>query len=256
MLNGVWPSVHWNLYDWYYAPGGGFFGAKKANEAVHIAYDYFSGRVVAYNSTLIAQTGMTATATLYTIPGLEQSYTTQVGDLTVPADAATNVLTIPAGTGPSPTYFIRLELRDATGAVVSTNLYWYSTSPDRLGNSHTWWKTAIHRYADLTGLNGLGENRRVTAAVTRTVAAGEQTATITLTNASATNIAFFLRPEITAGKGGTEVLPIDYSDNYVSLFPGESTTITARYATADLGGKAPYLLLRGYNVPTKSTAVP
>src|SRR5437870_13850678 len=36
MLNGVWPSVHWNLYDWYYEPGGGYFGAKKANEAVHI----------------------------------------------------------------------------------------------------------------------------------------------------------------------------------------------------------------------------
>jgi exo-1,4-beta-D-glucosaminidase len=259
MLNGVWPSVHWNLYDWYYAPGGGFFGAKKANEPVHIAYDYFSGKVVAYNSTLTAQTGMTATAALYNIQDhLAQKYWTArpVSNLTVPADAATNVLTIPPVSGLSPTYFIRLQLKDATGAVVSNNLYWYSTSPDRLGNSHTWWKTAIHRYADLTGLNSLAENPNVTAAVTRTVAGGQETATITLTNTNASNIAFFLRPEIAAGDGGTEVLPIDYSDNYVSLFPGESTTITARYATADLGGKAPYLRLRGYNVAISSTAVP
>jgi exo-1,4-beta-D-glucosaminidase len=104
MLNGVWPSVHWNLFDWYYAPGGGFFGAKKANEPVHIAYDYFTGRVVAYDSTLTARTGLTATATLYNIPDLAQQYTTQVTNLTVPADAATNVLSIPAVSGLSPTY--------------------------------------------------------------------------------------------------------------------------------------------------------
>jgi exo-1,4-beta-D-glucosaminidase len=256
MLNGVWPSVHWNLYDWYYAPGGGFFGAKKANEPVHIAYDYFTGRVVAYNSTLTPRSGLTATATLYNIPDLEQKYTTQVANLTVPADAATNVLSIPAVSGLSPTYLIRLQLKDSTGSVVSNNLYWYSTSPDQLGNSSTWWKTAVHQYANLTGLNSLASNSGVQASASRVISGGQETATITLRNTSATNIAFFLRPEITAGSDGTEVLPIDYSDNDVSLFPGESTTITAAYATADLGGKPPYLLLRGYNVPTTTAGIP
>jgi exo-1,4-beta-D-glucosaminidase len=256
MLNGVWPSVHWNLYDWYYAPGGGFFGAKKANEPVHIAYDYFTGRVVAYNSTLTPRSGLTATATLYNVPDLAQKYTTQVANLTVPADAATNVLSIPAVSGLSPTYFIRLQLKDSTGSVVSNNLYWYSTSPDQLGNSSTWWKTAVHQYANLTGLNSLASNSGVQASASRVISGGQETATITLRNTSATNIAFFLRPEITAGSDGTEVLPIDYSDNDVSLFPGESTTITATYATTDLGGKPPYLLLRGYNVPTTTAGIP
>jgi exo-1,4-beta-D-glucosaminidase len=256
MLNGVWPSVHWNLYDWYYEPGGGFFGTKKANEPVHIAYDYFDGKVFVYNSTLTARSGMTATATLYNIPDLTQKYTTGVTNLMVPADASTNVFTIPPVSGLSYTYFIRLQLRDSTGALVSDNLYWYSTSPDKLGKAHTWWKTAIHRYANLTGLNSLALNSDVTASVSRTVSAGQETGTITLDNTSTTNIAFFLRPEIVAGNGGTEVLPIEYSDNYVSLFPGEATTITATYATADLGGQAPYLLVRGYNVPTTSMPVP
>jgi len=177
--------------------------------------------------------------------------------VTVPADAATTVLTIPASVaGLSTTYFIRLQLKDATGAVVSNNLYWYSMRPDQLANSHTWWKTAVHRYADFTRLNSLPTNPNVTASVSRTVSGGQETATVTLSNTSSTNIAFFLRPEITAGNGGTEVLPIDYSDNDVSLFPGESTTITATYATADLGGKAPYLLVRGFNVPSTSKVVP
>src|SRR5205085_768732 len=65
MLNGVWPSVHWNLYDWYYEPGGGYFGTKKADEPVHIAYDYATKKVFVVNSTLTARSGMSATATFY-----------------------------------------------------------------------------------------------------------------------------------------------------------------------------------------------
>jgi exo-1,4-beta-D-glucosaminidase len=256
MLNGAWPSVHWNLYDWYYKPGGGYFGAKKANEPIHIAYDYFTGNVFVVNSTLTGQTGMTASATLYNIPGLTQQYTTQVTNLTVAANASTNVLTIPAVSGLSTTYFIRLQLKDSTGAVVSNNLYWYSTSPDKLGNSSTWWKTAIHSYANLTGLNSLAANSSVTASASRTIASGQETVTITLNNTSATNIAFFLRAEVTAGNDGLEVLPVTYTDNYISLFPGESITITSEYATADLGGQSPYLRIRGYNVTPFSISVP
>jgi len=140
--------------------------------------------------------------------------------------------------------------------VVDNNLYWYSTSPDVLGNKSNWYMTAVHSYANLTGLNTLAQNTSLTTAVTRTVSGAQETVRVTLTNTSSSALAFFVRPEITAGNGGTEVLPVSYSDNYVSLWPGESTTITAAYATADLGGQPPYLRVRGYNVPTGSVAVP
>jgi len=166
------------------------------------------------------------------------------------------VLTIPAVTGLSTTYFIRLQLKDSTGALVSNNLYWYSTSPDVLGNRHNWYMTAVKSYANLMGLNSLASNPDLTATVSRTVSAGQESAQITLRNASTTSVAFFVRPEVTAGNGGNEVVPVSYTDNYVSLWPGESTTVTAAYQTADLGGQAPYLRVRGYNVPTASIPVP
>jgi exo-1,4-beta-D-glucosaminidase len=255
MLNNAWPSVHWNLYDYFFKPGGGYFGAKKANEPLHIAYDYFTRNVYAVNSTLTARSGMTATATVYNLPSLTEQYTTQVA-VDAPANASTAVLTIPALTGLSPTYFIRLQLRDSAGALVSNNLYWYSTSPDVLSNHSTWYKTAVKTYANLTGLSSLALNPDLTAAASRTVSGGQETVNITLSNSSATNIAFFVRPEVTAGNDGNEVVPVNYTDNYVSLWPGESTTITATYQTADLGGQAPYLRVRGYNVPTTSTVLP
>jgi exo-1,4-beta-D-glucosaminidase len=255
MQNNAWPSVHWNLYDYYLKPGGGYFGSRKANEPVHIAYDYATRNVYVVNSTLTARTNLTANATIYNVPSLSQAYTTQVA-ASAPANASTQLLTIPAVTGLSATYFIRLQLRDSAGALVSNNLYWYSTSPDQLGKQSTWYKTTVRSYANLTGLNALATNPNLTATPTRTVSGTQQTVQITLTNTAPTNIAFFVRPEVTAGNGGTEVAPVSYTDNYVSLWPGESTTITATYQTSDLGGQAPYLRVRGYNVPTTSTAIP
>jgi exo-1,4-beta-D-glucosaminidase len=71
---------------------------------------------------------------------------------------------------------------------MSNNLYWYST--------------AVRTYANLTGLNSLASNTSLAATVSRSTSGEQQTATIRLTNNSATNLAFFVRPEVTAGNGG------------------------------------------------------
>ncbi|NUR92492.1 MAG: exo-beta-D-glucosaminidase [Nonomuraea sp.] len=250
MLNNAWPSVHWNLYDYYLKPGGGYFGTRKATEPVHVSYDYFTRKVYVVNSTLTDRPGLTATATLYNLPDLTVKSTTSA-PVAATANTSVSPLTIPAVTGLSTTYLVRLQLKDSAGATVSGNVYWYSTSPDTLGNKSSWYRTTPKNYANLTGLNALPANNAVTATAGRTASG----ATITLTNTSATALAFFARPEVTAGDGGREVVPVTYSDNYVTLWPGESTTITAAYDPADLGGQQPYLRLRGYNLPTTSTPV-
>jgi len=47
------------------------------------------------------------------------------------------------------------------------------------------------------------------------------------------NIAFFERVEVTQGKDGDEVLPILYSTNYVTVFPGESSRLAAIFEPAN-----------------------
>jgi exo-1,4-beta-D-glucosaminidase len=254
MLNNAWPSVHWNLYDYYFKPGGAYFGTKKANEPVHISYDYATKKVFVVNSTLADRTGLTATATVYNLPDLAPQYTTSA-QVSAPANAPTQVLTIPSLSGLSSTYLLRLQLKDAAGSIVSNNLYWYSTQADTLGNKSNWYSTAVKTYANLTGLNSLASNTSLVANASRSISGGQETVTIKLTNNSTTNLAFFVRPEVTAGNGGTEITPITYTDNYISLWPGESTTITATYQTSGLGGQAPYLRVRGYNVPTTSVPI-
>ena len=126
-------------------------------------------------------------------------------------------------------YFVKLELTDAEGCLPSTNFYWQNVAQD-----------------DFTGLERLNE-----AALDVTGAAqtqGEKTVlTVTLHNATET-IALMTHLQLHRKASGARVLPAFYSDNYVSLVPGETRTITIEAATKDLAGEAPLLLVDGFNV--------
>jgi exo-1,4-beta-D-glucosaminidase len=62
MLNNPWPSLVW--YDYYMQPAGGYFGAKKACEPLHIQYSYDDHSVVVANNLYSDFSGLTATANL------------------------------------------------------------------------------------------------------------------------------------------------------------------------------------------------
>ncbi len=55
-------------------------------------------------------------------------------------------------------------------------------------------------------------------------------------------------------RSGERVLPVYYSDNYVSLVPNESRTITIEAATGDLKGEAGLVLVDGWNVGVNSAS--
>jgi hypothetical protein len=47
---------------------------------------------------------------------------------------------------------------------------------------------------------------------------------------------------------GERVLPVFYSDNYISLAPGESRAVTVDAALADLKGDTPLVVVDGWNI--------
>jgi exo-1,4-beta-D-glucosaminidase len=76
--------------------------------------------------------------------------------------------------------------------------------------------------------------------------------TIRLHNASRIP-AFFERAEITATRGGDEILPIRYDDNYVTVFPGETVEIHGIVRTSD--GVPAWVKLAGYNTPQQTAPI-
>jgi exo-1,4-beta-D-glucosaminidase len=145
--------------------------------------------------------------------------------------------------------FLKLDLDDSTGRVLSRNFYWLSTKPDVSDwDKSTWYYTPISSYADLTALSSL-PRVRVDASTTNKTDDHNELTRVTLKNPSS-SLAFFIHLEIRKGKDGEDVRPIYWQDNYISLLPGETREITANYAVSDLGGVKPVVRIDGWNVET------
>ena len=116
-----------------------------------------------------------------------------------------------------------------------------------------WYLKPETQYADLTALQSLPTaTNQVHAPLRR--AGDEKVVTVTLTvPASAKAVALFQHVAIRRAAHGDLALPILWSDNDVTLWPGESLTLTARYAGQ--GTATPVVEVSGWNVPDRSVPV-
>ncbi|AHI02017.1 glycoside hydrolase family 2 protein [Kutzneria albida] len=255
MLNNAWPTLYWHLFDYEMAPSGSYFGAKTALKQLHVQYSYDDRSIALVNKGLDEAPNLTVQATVFALDGTVLS-DQNLTDLRARADGTTKIGAVPTPEGLSTTYFVRLLLHDADGNPVDRNVYWLSTKPDTYdtADSKRWWDSPQTGYADLTGLQQLGP-AQVGATAASTVQDGTVHTTTTLTNSGGT-VAFFLRATVTRGEGGPEIAPSTWSDDYVTLWPGESITLTADYRQAQLGATTPTVRLTGVNLPAQYVPAP
>ncbi|MDI5976386.1 glycoside hydrolase family 2 protein [Amycolatopsis magusensis] len=255
MLNNAWPTAYWHLYDYYLDTAGSYFGAKTALRPLHVQYSYDDKSLAVVNTGLETVPGLRVEVTVFNADGTEKAKETR--PVEAKANGSVRVGTLPQPAGLSTTYFTRLLLTDAAGKVLDRNVYWLSTRADTLDyGSSTWYHTPQTGYADLTGLDQLPKGSL--AAHAKSTVEGDRTRTeVTLTNnAAGGQVAFFVKATVRKGVGGPEVLPTDWSDNYVTLWPGETLRLSATYRSADLGGTAPVVELSGHNVEPLVVAAP
>jgi exo-1,4-beta-D-glucosaminidase len=253
MLNNAWPSLHWHLYDYFLNPGGAYFGAKEANEPLHIQYSYDTRGIVLVNHTLTREQGLQVMIRVRNLDGSVR-YEQRLEDVDVAGNSARQLATLPQMANLSRTYFIELELLAADGRAISRNVYWLSTQPDKLDWAHSnWYLTPVTQYADLTPLQSLpAATSEVRATLQRL--GSEDIATVTLTvPASSGTVALFQHLSIERTAGGRPVLPILWSTNDVTLWPGESLTLSAHFAAQ--GAARAVVEVSGWNVPTRSVPV-
>jgi exo-1,4-beta-D-glucosaminidase len=251
MMNNAWPSMIWHLYDYYLRPGGGYFGAKKACEPLHIQYSYDDRSVVVVNSYYEEFQGLKATAKIYNLD-MKEKYSLDA-KVNIGPDGSKRVFTLPEPDGVTPTYFVKLTLEDASGKPVSANFYWLSTQPDTLGEpkeGSDWYYTPTKQFADLTALSTLpAMDVKISA---RSKHTGKETVTTVTVENPGKSLAFFVHLKVNENKSGEEMLPVIWEDNYFSLLPGEKRRVTATYATSLLAGGKPAVQLDGWNVTPKT----
>lgn len=224
MLNNAWPSLIWHLWDHSLRTAGGYFGTKKACEPLHIQYDAGLHTVSVVSELREDTAGLVARARIFDLSLTERfRHESRLG---IAADAVAEVCALPAAAELGRTYFLLLELlderneRNETATTRSRNFYWLSSEPDVIDHENTlWYAPPLKGYASFHALAELP------AATLRLEAQREGADVRVSLHNTGTTLAFFTRLRLLTA-AGDEVLPTYFSDNYVSLLPGERVELT------------------------------
>jgi beta-mannosidase len=228
MSNPAQPSFVWQLYHYDLEPNSALYAAKKAAETVHVQLNEANGGIEVVNNTPETLRDLKVHMTVYGLNSkVDSSRDYAVAE--VPASTTVKAAQIEVNTHISPVYFVKLDLMGSDGRLESTNFYWQNVAQD-----------------DFTELAKLP---KATIEVTAQPKVEDEKTLLTVRLHNPTeSIALMTHLQLHQKGSGKRVLPVFYSDNYLSLVPGESHTMTIEAATKDLAGEAPEILVDGFNV--------
>jgi len=245
MYNSAWPALNWQLFDYYLMPNGAFYGAKKACRPIHILYNYQDKGIYLNNDLFSELKNYSVEAQIYD----DQSRLIKEEKKTVSLapNSSFMIKDLEITEMPGLT-FLFLKLFDETGHQVSDNVYWLPKKNDVMDYpASTWYVTPIKEYADLTGLNSLPETQ---INVTENIVSGEDKFILSAVVENISDkIAFFVEFRVLGDQSQSSILPIFWSDNYITFKPGETRTVTASFSSKDLKGENPVLKVSGWNIP-------
>jgi exo-1,4-beta-D-glucosaminidase len=226
MLNNSWPSMIWNLYDYHLRTSGGYFGAKIALEGVHPLYGYDDNSISVVNSQYQDAHHLKVVAQIYDLD-MKERFSRQE-NFDAPADSSSKVFTLPEIKDLTPVYFLRLSVTDDRGKLVGSNFYWLPNPRETVSNYVNRDHAFAERFADFRALQGLPK-MNVEATSRTTQEHDRQVTHVTLRNNSR-SLAFFITLKLFGcGDNDKDILPVLWSDNYISLLPGETRELTARF---------------------------
>lgn len=220
------PALHtpvWPVCGHGMDMGGGYYGARKGCEPLHVQACPADGTVLAANHTAAAVAGARVTAQLYDLGGRPIGEPLgHTADL--PAGGVAAAFAVPFGRALPATHLLRLRLTGADGRLLSANDYWRYRTPK-----------------DMRSLNGL-PHVPLSVAV-RPAGGAAVTATVANTGGSP---AAMVRLSLAAGPDGS-ALPALADDNCLWLLPGESRDVTLRLQPGSRTCATPAVVAQAYN---------
>lgn len=233
MTHPAWPSTTWQIYSYDYDTHASFFGAKKGSEPLHVQVNLPDRTLAVVNSLPAPLAGARVRVRNLALDGTlleERSLAVDapaLGTITV-GEAVPEALFARA-----PVVLTKLELLGSDGTLLSENLYWLAREP-----------------ADYRAMSAM-DKVAVSLGARRVAGNDEQVIEVTLSNPGDRPALLVKLAALDAA--GQRVLPAYWSDNYVSLLPGETRVVTIR---APLSAAAPDSIgVHGWNIEPGMTQV-
>jgi hypothetical protein len=250
MTQPSWPSMLWGILSSDYATQASYYATKKACEPLHVQLDLATHDVQLINTTRNTLQHATVKASVYSLDGK------LLLDREATFDAAPDDVTQALHLDLAPllgdtTVLVHLALHGRDGTLLSQNLYWRAASDAgyRALNALASADVAL-KAEELPDAAPSGHSR---------AAPSGRSIEVHLKNASSfaalnTKLTIFYGAATFDKSDESEVLPAFYSDNYISLLPGEQRTVTIDLPRADRK-RAIRVRLRGWNVTPASVDV-
>lgn len=233
MTHPAWPSTLWQIYSHNYDTQASYFGFKKGTEPVHVQLNLPGREVAVVNSLANEIRRARVTLQAYSLEGNLLSDRSVRLDTRGLATTTTSLAVDTALFERSPVLLAKLALHDAKGRLLSENIYW-------LGKNAA-------AYQAMAGM----KSARISTEVSRTSNAQDEVIAVLVRN-DGPNPALMVKLSA-VDREGARVLPAYWSDNYVSLLPGERRLVTLN---APLSGSRPATIsITGWNVEASAVTI-
>ncbi len=244
MFNAAWPKLWWQLFDYYLVPTAAMYGARKANEPMHILYNYGNHSVYAVNNSRHKEEFKSEVRVLNF--DLSEKYSRkEIFELE--PDGVYKAADLGNIAGLSAAYYVDLKLYDKKNNLVSNNFYCLSSKEDVPDFSKSlWFVTPESQYADMKLLNKLPVvNLDVTKKFNKS--GDRQLITVELKNPSK-ELALQVELILKNAEDGSLIVPVYWDDNYFSLLPGEKRIVRGYFTGNEKNIEKPVLKARGWNI--------
>ena len=223
----IWPCISWSIVDWYGTPKPSYYFLKRAARPVHISADFekylinagetFKADVYLLNDKQEAVKGLAYTARLLNAAGKTLSEKKGKGEAGINSSAKIGDigLLIPE-TMKGKTLFLTVELKDKSGIKISDGIYPVAVAEE--GNT----KSFNNIFKEINEMPKVPLKIELLQNDIKIDKSGTANGSIRISNPSG-NLAFYIRINNT---DESDILRTSYSDNYISLLPGESKTVS------------------------------
>jgi hypothetical protein len=204
-----WTSLRGQMYDWFLDVNASFYGTKKGCEPLHPQYNIVTKKVELTNTGLYGH-DVSVRAQLYRRDG--SVFFEKEEKAAIEANSIKRLFDIPQpDNSVEGVYFLKLTLSE-NGRFLTDNIYWLTTRPN-----------------DYTSLASLP---KTSPAIKTSLQQLDGHCTGTVSISAEKNISFFNRVKVFDKNSGKRILPVHYSDNYVTLMPGDSKEIAVEFKSS------------------------
>lgn len=200
-----WTALRGQMYDCYLDQNACFYGLRSAGKILHAMYSPVDSEVYLVNHAFTDHYNVMLKIEAYDMNG-EKRAMNQIFSY-IEASSVKRMISagkFVEGFGREEGLFLDLQLLSSAKVLLDDNFYWL---PDSSGN-----------------YSGLQKMKLVTLD-TSAKKIEKNKVLLTLKNEETNPIAFFNRISLVDTNTGSRILPVFYSDNYLSIKPGETKTI-------------------------------